>query len=315
MELILKPTSHCNYKCKFCSFSCDTDNNITSVDKIRETINKYNITDVIITGGEPLCLSPDYYSFIYDYPNIEFNFTSNLGLYVKNPSVWKDLFNNSNVIVSTSFQYGNERQHKNLIDNSYVYTEEQFIETMNIFYKNQGYMPHFISVISDENEDTWMKSIELAKKMNTKCKLSPCIGYSHHTHHYNLGKMYQIYSKIIDLNLQEYVSDLTAKNNCPRFNKNCENYIRVLDNHNKLHSCDAFQCDTTLALINTSEKPLIHHFHFDTLKKECYNCSLYKLCNGCFRHLYSIKLDKSYDIELQCKLMKEIEDKLQKNFL
>lgn len=81
MTLMIKPTFKCQFKCDFCSagkiqnsFICDPDE-IQLLDIIRDM----SPDDLIVTGGDPLLKSVDFYKEILDQNNkTKISFTTNL---------------------------------------------------------------------------------------------------------------------------------------------------------------------------------------------------------------------------------------------
>ena len=117
MDLIIKPTELCNFKCTFCSSTNITDNkNATlSVDQIFQFLERFPDTKtIIVNGGDPLMMSPAYYWKIIDWLDLHeydtsVSFTTNLWPFYKNPEKWADLFNHERMGITTSFQYGGGR--------------------------------------------------------------------------------------------------------------------------------------------------------------------------------------------------------------
>ena len=115
-QLIIKPTSACNFSCEFCSAA---HLNIPIHTKVPTALKEYLIknkpNDLIITGGEPLINPKSYFEDLFDIMdslNIEYEIglTSNLVLWYNNPEEWDWMFNKPNVGIDTSFQYGNDRK-------------------------------------------------------------------------------------------------------------------------------------------------------------------------------------------------------------
>jgi len=117
MELIIKPTEQCNFKCTFCSSTkiANTKTDVLSHDYIFKFLERYPDTNtIIVNGGDPLMMDPDYYWRIIDYldkheMSTSIALTTNLWPFYIKPSKWKDLFNNERVGVTTSFNYGDGR--------------------------------------------------------------------------------------------------------------------------------------------------------------------------------------------------------------
>src|SRR5690606_38823236 len=98
MDLIIKPTQRCNFKCTFCSSTeIAASNNPESdldVQKIRQFLNRYPQTQsIIVNGGDPLMVSPDYYFEIIDWIRLKelptrIHFCTNLWDYYLHPNKW-----------------------------------------------------------------------------------------------------------------------------------------------------------------------------------------------------------------------------------
>ena len=70
MELIIKPTELCNFKCTFCSSTkiAKHKSDLLSHDYIFRFLNRFpDTTTIIVNGGDPLMIEPDYYWKIIDY--------------------------------------------------------------------------------------------------------------------------------------------------------------------------------------------------------------------------------------------------------
>ena len=71
MDLIVKPTELCNFKCSFCSSSKITfeDNTATlDLNKIFKFLKRFPDTQtIIVNGGDPLMMKPNYYWKIIEY--------------------------------------------------------------------------------------------------------------------------------------------------------------------------------------------------------------------------------------------------------
>ena len=86
MDLIIKPTELCNFKCTFCSSTNITDDKsaVLGVDQIFRFLERFPDTrTIIVNGGDPLMMSPDYYWKIIDWLDLheyetDISFTTNL---------------------------------------------------------------------------------------------------------------------------------------------------------------------------------------------------------------------------------------------
>lgn len=314
MELIIKPTGHCNFNCTFCSASCldiQHPENKKVPEILKDYINKIKPNGFIITGGEPLTVDPEYYYDLHNnYSDIPISITSNLKDFYLNPEKWKDLFNSEWFNVATSFNYGDSRRW----DKNTVFTEEMFIKVMEKWdkYVNDN-RPPFLAVIDDHNEDTALDHVYLAKRLETKVKLNNAIAVGSQSTTYPRYKMFQIYLKIIDLGLDEYELNCSDRNKsrCPRnIFMDCITNIRCcyIDKNNHLH---VSICDEQLSWghellgddIYPDKVKIKKLLPNECINDKCYSCDLFHLCNGCHTNRQEAKKDPNY-----CDEMKKIED-------
>ena len=301
MQLIIKPTSKCNFNCKFCSaklLNIKHSNNVPQV--LKDYINELNPNELIITGGDPLMMKKEYYEELLSLGDWNISMTSNLGLFYKDPDYWTPLLSNKRVGVITSFQYGSGR-----IDETNIYTEEKFINVIELFNEKIGYKPNFISVINDDNEDEALNHIYLAKKLGIKCKLNGMMPMGLSTSYYPRYKMMKIWLKIIELGLDEYeLNCYERKLGKCNFNTklSCDKNIRAcyVDTNNNLHKCF---CEDLL-----SENIEIECSDNNVINEKCYICELNRLCNGCMKNKKCALNDNNY-----CKEMLELKDEIIKS--
>ena len=336
MDLIIKPTERCNFKCTFCSSTNITDDKSKELDLdyIFRFIDRYPETNtIIVNGGDPLMMSPEYYWKIIEYLDkvncpSSISFTTNLWPFYKNPKKWKELFNHPRMGITTSFQYGGGRLKGDLSE----FTEEDFWKCSDAMLEHCGYRPDFITVITDENDKDAIKNVELAKKMGVVCKLNyalssgPPVKFKNiimgqEGKPYMLSKIYEIYIKIWEMNLWpwEYNTKQMMKRlsggstTCPQ-NRDCDSGIRNLQPSGDYYSCGAFG-DDRLYPINFEKEmggekifPLKNAFELQSLKQSCYSCPMFKICNGCKK---TIKDLKDYNmVEEHCFRMKQIAPKI-----
>jgi len=322
LELIIKPTELCNFKCTFCSSTklVDDKKSYLAIDKIKQFLNRYPETQtIIVNGGDPLMMPPSYYRDILNEIenrglDTRLAFTTNLWAFYKNPEPWIDIFKHPRVSVSTSFNYGNTRR----ISSAQVFTEEIFYKVSDLFLNLIGYRPDFISVITDENIDTAIDNVYLAKKMGVDCKLNYAVASGELSSSLLKGKLYKIYLDIIELGLSnwEYNSRqiLALKNDqftsCP-LNRKCDENIRCLQPEGDYYSCGAFGDDKNYSISFDEEifnhkhfTPLAEDFNLSFLKEDCLTCPFFKICNGCKKTIYDIK--RNDQVENHC-------DEMQKN--
>ena len=319
MELIIKPTGRCNFACTFCSAG---DMNIQHPidekvpDKNKELLNIMKPTTIIITGGEPLMMDPNYYYELHNLmPNCSISPTTNLKDFYLHPDKWAPLFNEEWFRITTSFNYGDSRKW----DKNTVFTEDMFIKVIERFkeYVPNKQVPMFIAVIDDNNEDTVMDHILLAKRLGTVCKMNRAIGVGFQSVGYQRYKIMKHYLDIIDAGLSQYEWNCAnrTKGTCPyNINHSCESTIRCvyLDNDSKMH---IGTCDEKLSMgievpeekiINPNYMPEYEHIEIsDYIKPECVYCELFNLCNGCGINRKEAKLDHNY-----CDEMKKLESRI-----
>jgi len=332
MDLIIKPTEKCNFKCTFCSSTHITDDKSLELDLdyIFRFLKTYpNTRTIIVNGGDPLMMSPDYYWKIIKFLDdnempTTISFTSNLWPFYKNPNKWIDLFKHERMGIGTSFQYGGGRLKGDLTE----FSEEDFWNVSNMMLELVGYRPDFISVITDENEHLAIKNVELAKKMGVVCKLNyafssgPPVKFRGITmgqqgKPYLLADIYEIYVNIWkqgltdwEYNTKQMVNRLKGNSTtCPQ-NRDCDSGIRVLQPSGDYYSCGAFGDDQQYPIDFETEMlgkkifPIKNELELQSLKQSCYVCPMFQICNGCKK---TIKDIKDYNlVEKHCIKMKSL---------
>lgn len=332
MDLIIKPTQKCNFCCKFCSSNKISSNGncLLPLELIYAIIEKNNIETIIVNGGDPLMVNPQYYFKIINFLDnkklkTSLSLTTNLWDFYLNPNKWIELFKNKRVGVTTSFQYGNERLIRKEYndDDNQVFNETKFLKIIELFNKKIGYTPNFISVITNDNEDKAIDTVNLAKKINTECKLNPAVCSGRTTNHYPIWKAYKIYLDIIDRGLEKYEYNsknlknfLNGKNtSCPHC-RHCWKNIRAISPEGLIHSCGSYNDDhfdniilnrKTYELNQYDEKEILIDHKF--LKKDCLQCTIYSLCNTCFKYMDDIRFSNT--IEEHCCNMQKLKDRFE----
>jgi radical SAM protein with 4Fe4S-binding SPASM domain len=333
-SLIIKPTEACNFKCTFCSSTdIQADSPNLDLEYIREYLIRFpDCPTIIVNGGDPLMMRPEYYWEIIkmlDELKMETSiaFTSNLWAFYKKPEMWEELFRHPRVGVATSFQYGNARLKGDLTP----YTEEEFWKVSDLFLERVGYRPEFIAVITKENEDTVIKTVELAKKMGVVCKVNYAmasgpvtqfkgikIGNADST--YVLADIYQKYIDIYNAGLAEWEHNTQVmmtrisggRSMCPQA-RNCDKHIRSLQPGGKYYSCGSFGDDGLYPIDRIKEMsakgsfvemPLQWQPELQTLKTACYECPMFDICNGCRKTIHDLK--RLELVETHCIAMKMI---------
>lgn len=332
MDLIIKPTERCNFKCTFCSSTHITDDKSMELDLeyIYKFLERFPETNtIIVNGGDPLMMDPQYYwDLIAHLDSINsrcsISFTSNLWPFYKNPNKWKELFNHPRMGITTSFQYGGGRLKGDLSE----FTEEDFWKCSDAMLEHCGYRPDFIAVITEENEHLAIKNVELAKRMGVECKLNyafssgPPVKFKNimmgqEGKPYMLAKIYQLYVKVWQAGLTEWefntkqmVKRLRGEGTCCPQNRECDSGIRTLQPSGDYYSCGAFGDDRLFPIDFQKEMTGAKQFpiklvpELQTLKQACYECPMFSICNGCRK---TIKDLKDYDmVESHCKTMKAL---------
>ena len=319
MDLIIKPTEACNFKCTFCSStSIDPDKaGLLDLNYIYDFLKRFPDTNtIIVNGGDPLMVDPQYYWDLiahldeHDYP-ASISFTSNLWPFLVKPQKWLDLFKHERMGVTTSFQYGGGRLKGDYTN----FSEKDFWLVSNKMLELVGYRPDFISVIVEENLDTAIDNVLLAKKMGVNCKLNYAMASGVQGTTLQLSKIYEVYVKIWEMGLTEWEWNTAqmvkrlggGATTCPQ-NRSCDSGIRALNPGGDYYSCGAFGDDMDYPIDFKKEMagefftPLQNDPNIQTMKNACYTCPMFQICNGCRKTVRDMKREKT--VEEHCKRMK-----------
>ena len=322
MDLIVKPTELCNFKCSFCSSSKITfeDNTATlDLNKIFKFLKRFPDTQtIIVNGGDPLMMKPNYYWKIIEFLDkhdlpATISLTTNLYPFLMKPMKWKELFNHPRIGVATSFQYGGGRLKGDYSE----FTEEDFWKCSDAMLEHVGYRPSFIAVSVEENEDTHIKTVELAKKMDVVCKVNYAMASGSQSAPYQLSKIYERYIQIWkaglsdwEHNTQQMMVRLRGESTiCPQ-TRTCDSGIRTLQPEGDYYSCGAFGDDLDKAIDFDYEMsggfstPLATDLSLMSLKNACYTCPMFEICNGCKKTIKDLKQHNM--VEDHCKHMKTL---------
>lgn len=333
--LIVKIDERCNFKCTFCSSTnIQGDAPNLEIESIYRYLERFPRTPVIIVnGGDPLMVDPDYYRELLAHLDekgyqTEVSFTSNLWAFYKKPEKWLDIFKHPRVHVATSFQYGNARLKGDLTP----YTEQEFWAVSDMFLEKVGYRPEFIAVITKENEHTVMDTVRLAQKMGVVCKVNYAmasgtkttfkgitIGNEDST--YVLADIYEKYVEIHEAGLTKWEHNtevmttrlLGGLSGCPQ-GRHCDSSIRALQPGNKYYSCGSFgddglyQIDFEKEMAGEFIKPLRSQPELQSLKQSCYACPMFEICNGCRKTIHDIK--RLGLVETHCRKMKTLAERI-----
>ena len=321
MELIIKPTEKCNFKCTFCSSTDITDDKtkLLDLDYVYRFLERFPETrTIILNGGDPLMVDPEYYwKLIYHLDEIgsraTISFTTNLWPFYKKPQKWKGLFNHPRVGVTTSFQYGGGRLKGDYSE----FTEEDFWKCSDAMLEHCGYRPDFISVITDECADRAIDNVLLAKKMGVECKLNYAMASGIQYKPYLLADIYEIYVQIWKMGLSEWEYNTKQMMNrlnggttsCPQ-NRTCDSNIRALNPSGDYYSCGAFGDDRSRPIIFDMEMkgdlitPLANDITLMSMHDGCFTCPMFQICNGCKKTISDLKTHGL--VEKHCTKMKTL---------
>lgn len=328
MELIIKPTEKCNFSCTFCSSPTLSEQNkaVLNLDSIEQFLDRFPETNtIIINGGDPLMMPPDYYWSIIKMVeargmNTTLAFTSNLWAFYKNPKLWAPLFRHPLVGVATSFNYGETRR----ITKDQVYTEDIFWKVSDLFLQEIGYRPSFISVINEDNASTAIENVKLAQRMNVECKLNYAMASGRQSKPFVKGKIYRIYMDILEMGLGPWEYNCkqilnkgkSLATTCP-LNRECDLNIRCLQPDGDYYSCGSFGDDKEFPIDFAEEmksptvmRPLLNQLDLNALKEDCYACPLFSTCNGCKKTIRDLKNHNL--VEEHCSEMQQILPQMEK---
>lgn len=327
MDLIIKPTQRCNFACSFCSSNCiKEDKNELSLDLLLKYIDEHDIRTIIVNGGDPLMMPPAYYEAILDKLDEKnqgtLSFTSNLWDFWLHPDKWTPLFNRNRVGVITSFQYGGERR----LADGRPFTEEIFRKVHALYREKTGKILDFITVITDKNEDTAIKTVMLAKELGCVVKMNPAVASGRSKDYYPTHKMMNIYMDIIEAGLGDYefnckkLKDIYAgRPACCPWTRTCYKGIRCLSPDGTEHVCGSFNDDYIEAknagdkTYSLSEYPIDEIAKdYRSVKAECFGCQMFLFCNGCYKRIKDIR--NAEDEEEHCAGMKQVEERMEKLF-
>lgn len=329
MDLIIKPTNLCNFKCTYCSSNRISKDNAAflSDEILYKFLDEHDINTIIVNGGDPLMMPPAYYWKLIRYldnknAKTNISFTSNLWDWYINPDKWNELFNHHRIGICTSFNYEGNR----ILPNGSPLTEEIFIDIWNKFYNTFGKRLPFISTITRQNEKDIWKLIELAKRLNTGVKINPVVVSGRSRVFYPFHRIMNFYLDIIlsgNIKYEENSQDIYKIikygeiSHCP-YARNCYKHIRCISPDGLIHSCGSFNDEhydalkyqeKTYELSSYTERQLQKDFF--CLKNECLACNLFQLCNSCYKRIKDIRASKN--IEHHCKEMKKLRRKIKKS--
>lgn len=317
MDLIIKPTERCNFKCTFCSSTSITSDKTAELehDKIFRFLERFPETNtIIVNGGDPLMMQPDYYWKIIEYLDehdlpATVSFTTNLWPFYKNPGKWVDLFRHPRMGIATSFQYGGGRLKGDLTE----FSEDDFWKVSDMMLELVGYRPDFIAVITEENRLRALDNVRLAQRMDVDCKLNyafssgPPVKFKNivmgqQGRPFMLADIYEIYLEIWrqglhpwEYNTRQMMSRLGPGNTTCPLKRDCDSGIRTLQPQGDYYSCGAFGDDGEYSIDFEAEmsgkfiRILQDRPELQSLKQSCYTCPMFAICNGCRKTIRDIR--------------------------
>ena len=332
MDLIIKPTVKCNFKCTFCSSThlSEDPKEFVELEAIERFIKRFPETrTLIINGGDPLMMPPSYYwkmIEILDRLGSEacISFTTNLWAFYKKPEMWVELFRHPRVGVGTSFQYGNAR----LKGDGTPFTEEEFLKISDMMLEMVGKRPDFISVIDEENVHTVLQTVELAKRLGLVAKINYVSASGPEVVNrgttmgswnrmYTQADIYEKYIEIYDAGLGEWeynTQQMTKRlrngqTTCP-LSRTCDSGIRAIQPGENYYSCGSFGDDGEYPIDFDKEMkgefftPLQNQIELHSMKESCNICPMFSICNGCKKTIADTK--RLGQVERHCKKMKSL---------
>lgn len=316
MDLIVKPTVNCNFKCTFCSSThlSEDATDIVELAQIEEFIQRFHTHTIIINGGDPLMMPPSYYWKLIEIldkhgSGATISFTSNLWPFYKKPELWEDLLKHPRLGVTTSFQYGDKR----LKGDGTVFSEEDFWNVSDMFLERIGYRPGFIAVIDKDNEHTVLDTVRLAQKMGVEAKINHVVAsgpvvvkkgiamgsidsfftqadiYGHYIEIFNAGLMEWEY------NTKQMAKKLKHQHTTCPLARECDSGIRTLQPGGGYFSCGSFADDGAYPIDFKTEMeggivyPLQNQPELQSMKDSCYICPMFNICNGCRKTISDTK--------------------------
>lgn len=332
MDLIVKPTVKCNFRCTFCSSTqlSEDPTDIVELKDIERFIVRYPETrTIIVNGGDPLMMPPEYYwEMIAILDRLDsaasISFTTNLWPFYKKPELWEELFRHERLGITTSFQYGEKR----IKGDGTVFTEEDFRNVSDLFLERVGYRPDFIAVVDKDNADRVLDMVKLAKEMGVEAKINHVVASGPEVNNrgivmgsannfFTQADIYKHYVEIHEAGLMQWeyntkqmaVALQGAQTTCP-LARTCDSGIRTLQPGGGYYSCGAFGDDGEHPIDFEKEMagefftPLQTLFELDTMKEACYSCPMFTICNGCRKTISDTK--RMGLVEHHCKTMKSI---------
>lgn len=316
VQLIVRVTNVCNFKCTFCSASNLSKTQQLSLDSLIEFVQQYqdDVNSIAFEGGDPLCVKPDYYHQFFKWKdanpklkNVDVTFTSNLWDFYKHPDKWIDLFNREDVDIGTSFQYGDARR----VTDSLVYTEDIFKTVFNKVVDATGKVPGFITVVDNTNQHTIEKTCLLAKSLNTVCKINPLFYSGRADSFYRWDLMLLRYADLFEQNLDQYeincrmirsiIDNRPDRVGCPFHSRNCNNDFRVINPDGYIKTCSIDQNlphggGVPITVFKRGQLfDITTNTKISLSSSKCLTCAYYHWCNNCRIKIMEFKTISDHD--------------------
>lgn len=282
--LCVKNVYDCNLKCWYCS--THGTGYIPEKDLI-ELYRRHNPSDMLLIGGEPMILSPDYYLNLLE-SGLRFSMQSNLTLYTKE---WDEVLTHKNF---TGISVSGDK----------FSSDQEFFDKYNDL-RDLMTDPPMVLIVLDGD---YQESLEKAKRWTTyafACDFPLRINYlapmgralENKNRLLKISKAYDIYTALIDswvnsgfkiLQPHTYILEFLTKHNqsiCP-FISNCISSHSIVDVEVDLseYSCPALG-DLRLGkrdiLVDISDK--------------CLYCDFYEVCRGCYIRNWEVDIEKDAD--------------------
>lgn len=329
MDLVIKISDKCNFACEFCSSNMiATSHKDLELSKVTSFLEKHKeVRNIIVNGGDPLCVSPNWYYSLIDWleknnrKDISISFTTNLWDFYKHPEKWEDLFKN-HISVCTSFQYGKGRK----LASGEVFTEDMFVKIFNMFEERIGYKLKFIAVQNSGNTAYTLKTVELAKRLGTTCRINPALRSGRTTTPYPFQLMMISWLKIIEAGLGDYEDNCMLLKKlwnggqvaCP-FSMNCqdpETGVKCMSPDGTVHTCPAIADDILVGVDEAYNEDSVKKIPFkdSLLKSECPLCRNYLICNSCKKRIQDIHEMGDIWLEEHCRVMKMLIPRMEEAF-
>lgn len=325
MDVIINPTNECNFACKFCAASAISHGKLSSKETIEKlSLFKDTLNMIIVNGGDPLIMDPQYYYDILNWCRSELNrivpisMTTNLIDFYRNPEKWIGLFREKEIGIGTSFQYGNKRGY---IENGkfIVYDEKMFRDVISLFFSLIGYKPSFIYVTDRDNEQYLFDIIELSKELKIGCKINKAIIDGRYKEYYPRYRLFEKYLEIIRKygfevedniynHLHKYFEDPDFILSCD-MNRYCYKDICTITPNGSIVQCShiSYMDEKEIEKYRMDKNP-DNNYRFRkkyySIKSDCYGCEWDNICNSCAVYIREVR--NNNDENQYCSKMRNV---------